>query len=212
VPADRRGQGVGLQVALARRESHSRGARHLGLARTLAAELPHTLAALRAGRISEWRATLICRETACLTRDDRAHIDQSLDDQTLVGRGERELVAELRRLAYRLDPQSVVARRRRAESQRFVSLRPAPDTMTYLTALLPVAAGVATFAALTKAASAARSAGDPRSKGQVMADLLVTRVLRPGRRAVPQHTGDPSTWWSPIRCSLGHRAERARRT
>jgi hypothetical protein len=46
-----------------------------------------------------------------LTRDDRAHIDQSLDDQTLVGAGERELVAELRRLAYRLDPQSVVARR-----------------------------------------------------------------------------------------------------
>jgi hypothetical protein len=76
VPADRRGQGRRSAGGAGPAESHSRGARHLGLARTLAAELPHTLAALRAGRISEWRATLICRETACLTRDDRAHIDQ----------------------------------------------------------------------------------------------------------------------------------------
>jgi hypothetical protein len=177
VPADRRGQGVGLQVALARRESHHRGARHLGLARTLAGELPHTLAALRDGRITEWRATLVARETGCLTRDDRAHVDQVLDEQTLAGAGERELVAEVKRLAYRLDPQSVVARRRKAESQRFVSLRPAPDTMTYLTALLPVVDGVAVFAALTNAANTAGSGGDPRTRGQVMADLLVTRVL-----------------------------------
>jgi hypothetical protein len=106
VPADRRGQGVGLQVALARRESHHRGARHLGLARTLAGELPHTLAALRDGRITEWRATLVARETGCLTRDDRRHVDQVLDEQTLAGAGERELVAEVKRLAYRLDPQS----------------------------------------------------------------------------------------------------------
>ncbi len=69
VPAERQGQGVGLQVALARRESHHRGARHLGLARALTTELPHTLKALRDGRISEWRATLVARETACLTRE-----------------------------------------------------------------------------------------------------------------------------------------------
>ena len=109
-------------------------------------------------------------------RDDGRY-GSHFGDQTLIGAGERELVAELRRLSYRLDPESVVARRRRAESQRFVSLRPAPDTMTYLTALLPVADGVAAYAALTGAANAARSDGDPRSRGQVMADLLVTRVL-----------------------------------
>ena len=43
----------------------------------------------------------------------------------------------------RLDAAALVARRRRAESERRVTLRPAPDTMTYLTALLPVKDGVA---------------------------------------------------------------------
>ena len=71
VPAAERGRGVAAQVALARRESPSRGGRYLGLARALTAEMPHTLAALSAGRLSEWRATLLVRETACLSVADR---------------------------------------------------------------------------------------------------------------------------------------------
>ena len=78
VPVARQGQGVGLQVALARRESHNRGQRHLGLARTLAGSLPCTLAALRRGEISEWRATLVARETACLSREHQAQVDHLL--------------------------------------------------------------------------------------------------------------------------------------
>ncbi|MEO7745773.1 MAG: DUF222 domain-containing protein, partial [Actinomycetota bacterium] len=118
-------------MALARRESHHRGERHLGLARVLTRELPCTLRALRAGLVSEWRATIVARETACLSLEHRAVVDQELGAQPEVWArwGERELVGELRRLAYRLDPASVVARRRRAESERSVSLRPAPDTM-----------------------------------------------------------------------------------
>src|SRR5207237_4888324 len=79
--------------------------------------------------------------------------------------------------AYRLDPESYVARRRRAEADRNVTLRPAPDAMTWLTALLPVKDGVATYAALTRAAASAGASGDPRSKGQVMADTLADSVL-----------------------------------
>lgn len=67
-------------------------------------------------------------------------------------------------------------RNRRAESERRVSLRPAPDTMAYLTALVPMAQGVAAYAALTRAAETAKSGGDPRGIGQLMADLLVTRT------------------------------------
>ncbi len=179
VPSDRQGLGVGLQVALARRESHHRGERHLGLARVLTRELPCTLGALRAGLVSEWRATVVARETACLSREHRAVVDQELGSQpeTWARWGERELVGELRRLAYRLDPASVVARRRRAESQRSVSLRPAPDAMTYLTALLPVVTGVGVFAELTRVADTARAGGDERGRGQVMADTLATRLL-----------------------------------
>ena len=57
-----------------------------------------------------------------------------------------------------------------------MSIRPAPDTMTYLTALLPVVEGVSVFAALDAAARAANAAGDPRGRGQVMADTLIARA------------------------------------
>jgi hypothetical protein len=40
----------------------------------------------------------------------------------------------------------------KAATDRMVSIRPAPDTMTYLTALLPVAQGVPVYAALQRAA------------------------------------------------------------
>src|SRR5688572_23589966 len=63
LPAARRGMGVAAQVGLARRDSPVKGAQHLGLAKVLTQEMPHTLAALTAGRLSEWRATLLVRET-----------------------------------------------------------------------------------------------------------------------------------------------------
>lgn len=57
-----------------------------------------------------------------------------------------------------------------------MSIRPAPDTMAYLTGLLPVAQGVAVHTALSTHADAMKAQGDPRSRGQIMADALVTRV------------------------------------
>ncbi|WP_152189799.1 HNH endonuclease [Georgenia satyanarayanai] len=178
VPLARRGAGVGAQVALARRESPHRGGRLLGLAKALVVEMPHTYRALQAGLLSEWRATLIVRESACLSVEDRTAFDAELaaDPGQLDGLGDGQLLARAKKVAYRLDAASVVRRARKAESERCVSLRPAPDTMSYLTGLLPVAQGVAVLAALTKAADSARAQGDQRSRGQVMADTLVERV------------------------------------
>lgn len=178
VPRDRQGRGVAAQIGLARRESPHRGARHLALATSLQREMPRTLAALVEGRITEWRATLLARETACLSRDDRVLVDEILagDPETLEGLSDRQLVAEAAKLAYHLDPASLVNRRRSAEGDRRVTGRPAPDTMMRLSALLPVAAGVGVIAALTRQADALRAAGDPRTRGQIMADTLVERV------------------------------------
>ena len=53
VPAEQRGRGLAAEIALARRESPVRGAQHLGLAKVLVAEMPHTLEALTRGEISE---------------------------------------------------------------------------------------------------------------------------------------------------------------
>lgn len=178
VPSARRGAGVAAQVALARRESPHRGRMHLGVAKVLTAEMDHTLAALRAGLITEYRARLLVQETAFVSREHRIEIDRQFaaDPEALAGLGDRELVAEVRRLAYDLEPASVVDRRRKAEAERRVTLRPAPDVMSQLSALLPVTQGVAVFAALSKEADRLRALGDERSRGQLMADLLVART------------------------------------
>lgn len=178
VPRERRGRGVAAQLGMARRESPHRAAVLLGAAKALCAELPCTFAALADGRLSEYRATLVVQETACLEPEERAAVDRALcvDPGTLDGVGTRRLVAMAREHAYRADPAAFVRRAARAENERSVTLRPAPDTMTYLTALLPVAQGVAAYAALRRAADSARATGDGRGRGQVMADTLVERL------------------------------------
>ena len=185
LPAARRGRGVAAEVALARRDSPARGGRHLGFARALVNEMPHTLAALEMGALSEWRATIAVRESACLDVEDRRRLDAQLcsDVTRLDGMGDAAIAAAARAIAYRLDPHAVVDRAARAQEDRTVTIRPAPDTMTYLTALLPVAQGVSIYAALKREADVCC---DGRSRGQAMADTLVERVTgRPADQPVP---------------------------
>ncbi|GGJ16278.1 HNH endonuclease [Paenarthrobacter histidinolovorans] len=184
VPAADRGDDAGAEIALARREPPSRGSRFLGLARALVFEMPRTMAALESGMLNEWRATLLVKETACLSAEDRAGVDAELapDTGTFEGVGDKGVIAAARAAAYRRDPRSVAQRAARAAADRTVNLRPAPDTMTLLTALLPAAQGVAAYAALSRAADSVRARGGAgsgnaeRGRGQVMADALVERL------------------------------------
>lgn len=162
---------VGSDVAFARRSSPHLGSRLLGLAYAVVNEMPNTFAALAAGVIGERDATALVAATACLSRDDRAGVDTAIADE-LGTVSHRRLIAAAQAAAYQADPQAATARRAHAESERRVSLRPAPDCMTFLTALLPVKDGVACFAALN---AAAKARGD-QPRGQVMADTLVERV------------------------------------
>lgn len=166
---------VAAEVGLARRESPHRARTLLGLATVLDRELPATMAAFAAGEISEWRAMLVCRETACLSREDRGRVDALLADD-LPRLSDREIVARARQAAYRLDPHSVVERISRAVGDRRVTIRPAPDSMAIVSALLPAAEGVALYKALCDEADRVRAAGDARRRGQVMADTLVRRA------------------------------------
>ena len=186
IPAAQRGRGVASEIALARRDSPARGSRHLGFAKALVHEMPHTLAALQSGVLSEWRATLIVRESACLDVEDRRSLDEELcgNPGSLNGMGDARVATAAKAIAYRLDPHAVVERAAKAEQERTVTIRPAPDTMTYLTALLPVAQGVSVYAALRREAD---TRCDGRSGGQVMADTLVERI-----------TGRPATVPTPI--------------
>jgi len=223
VPTAKQGRGVASEVALARRDSAARGGRHLGLAKALVHEMPHTLAALERGALSEWRATLIARESACLDVEDRRRLDAELcaDVSRLEGMGDTRIVAAAKEIAARLDAQAVVDRAAKAEADRTVTIRPAPDCMTYVTVLLPVARGVGVYAALKRAAD---TTFDGRSRGQVMADTLAERVT--GRPAeVPEPVAlnvvmsDQALWgqdnapavvdgYGPIPASLGQRLVR----
>lgn len=169
------GASAAAEVALARRESPRRGRTLTGLAWVLERELPYTMARFAAGEISEYRAQLVAQGTACLSRLDRGRVDAALAGE-LATLSDREVAARAKQIAYELDPHSVVERVARAEADRRVTIRPAPDCMALVSALLPMAQGVALYAALRREADQAQAVGDPRSRGQVMADTLVCRT------------------------------------
>ena len=127
VPARQVGAGIGAQVALARRDSPARGSRHLGLARALT-QLPCTAAAFAAGQVSEWRVTLVVRETACLGAQDRVVVDAELAALPggLAGLGDRGTEAAARRIAYRFGPGRL--HRPGSRGRRRATGQPAPGT------------------------------------------------------------------------------------
>ncbi|AGB23764.1 hypothetical protein Mycsm_03467 [Mycobacterium sp. JS623] len=223
VPPAKQGQGLASEVALARHDSPVRGGKHLGLAKALVHEMPHTLAALECGALSEWRAILIARESACLTVADRRLLDVELCEDTskLDGMGDARITAKAKEIAARLDAQAVVDRAAKAEAGRTVTIRPAPDCMTYVTVLLPVSKGVGIYAALKREAD---TTFDDRTRGQVMADTMFERVT--GRRVDEPESvslslvmSDQALWgqdnapavlagYGPIPTSLGQRLVR----
>ena len=108
--------------------------------------------------------------------------------------GDARTERETRAWVHRLDPDGAADRARKAATDRRVSIRPAPDCMSYLTALLPVKEGVAVYGELhRRAMSAAFDPDEHRSRGQVMADTLVSRVLTP-IRANPPNRRSSCTW------------------
>ncbi|GAA4283020.1 hypothetical protein GCM10022261_05510 [Brevibacterium daeguense] len=177
VAESRRGKGVAAEVALARRESPARGSRHLGLAHALIGEMPRTMTALTAGRVSEEKAMVLCRETAWLSVHHRFQVDRLMGAR-FAGTGVRRLASEARAHAQRLDQQAAVEQLERGQEERRVSVRPAPGNMAYLTALLPMPQAVAAYAHLHQAAATAVGTGaaEGRTHGQLMADLLSTRL------------------------------------
>ena len=150
VPAARRDRGLAHQVALALRQSPRRGQQRSRLAMVLRTELPHTRAAFRAGRIDAFKATLIARETGCLSAEHRALVDEQLCadpetvEQALSPPAGRPAAARGGRARRRRGRQAASPRRGRPSREP----RPAPDVMTWLGALLPVKAGVAVHATL----------------------------------------------------------------
>ena len=170
------GEGIAEQIALAAHVSAWQGSRRFTVARTLANDLPQVRGLLAAGRISERLAEAIVSQTSHLDPAQRQTVDKHLADTGLEGMGFGKAEAAVKKVAYETDRVGYTARARKVRKDRRVTLRPAPDTMSVLSALLPVEQGVACLAALRKAADAATATGDGRSRDQVMADTVVERV------------------------------------
>lgn len=180
VRAERRGRGVPGQVGAALRVSPHAGAGFVSTSRVWVTQMPHTFAALRAGVLSPWRATLVVRETSHLSLEHRALIDEEICGPAhlaeLAKMGTRRLVARIKELAAHLDVHACVNRNAKAVSERRVSIRPAPDLMVYLTALVPMAQGVQAYAHLKTTAETTKAGGDERGVGQIMADTLIEKT------------------------------------
>ena len=157
------GRGIADQIALACRVSPSEGSRRLHTARDLVLDMPHTLELLSRGEISGWTVRLITEQVSHLDRTTRTAVDADLAARRPETMGAREAAATAKRLAYQADPEAAMARARKARADRRVTLRPAPDTMSLLTGLLPVEQGVACLAALQAEVTARRADGDTRS-------------------------------------------------
>ncbi|HEX5993511.1 MAG TPA: DUF222 domain-containing protein [Jiangellales bacterium] len=168
-------RGVPEQVGLARKVSPASAARQVSQARALIEQLPETFGLLRRGQISEHVATIVATETSHLAAPERRQVDTRLAE-ALPGLSPRRAEATARRAAIEADPLAAVERAGKAREDRRVGIRPAPDTMAIVTALLPCEQGVATYAALHRQADALIATGDGRSRGQIMADTLVERV------------------------------------
>jgi hypothetical protein len=175
VPREHLGRGIADQVALARRISPKQAGDQMALRRVLLESLPRTTALLARGEISEWAAHEVAKNVLVLDDEDRTHIDDDLADQ-LPTMSARQAGRTARARAQELDPAAAVERARKKISERRVSLRPAPDGMAVLSALLPQKEGVAAYAALHREARSRRSQGDQRGNGQIMADTLVERT------------------------------------
>lgn len=177
-PAEGCRRGTAHEIALARSESPHVGREHLGLAVALVEEMPDTLRALARGETNEYRALLMVRETADLSRDDRRCVDATLGPR-LSGMGNKEIVVAARRLAYELDCAGAEQRARAARARRRVTMRGLGDGMARISGDVPAADAVAVLQSLTEHAGLRRAIGDDRSRDQVIADEFVDRLTRP---------------------------------
>jgi Domain of unknown function (DUF222) len=176
VHPDKIGRGIADQLALACRTSGFAAARQLEMARTLWFDLPQTYRLLVAGEISDYVASLVVTETRHLDAARRREVDEKIIAAGIAEMGSRRAATCARRYAYEADPHGFMHRGRTERKHRRVTLRPAPDTMSFLSGYLPVEQGVACIKALQDHTDSAKASGDKRSRDQIMADTLVERL------------------------------------
>ncbi|GAA3055994.1 HNH endonuclease signature motif containing protein [Pseudonocardia yunnanensis] len=164
------------EVALMLRLSPGGVAWRVGEARQVVEEFPATFAALHAGVITLTKARIITEGCADLDAAAAGVVERKVlpraPEQT-----NGQLRAAVRRAVLRVDGEAAVRRRERKRRERGVVLYPERDGMATLSATLPAAEAVGTFAVLDQHARGCGSR-DERPMAARRADALVDLVLR----------------------------------
>lgn len=172
------------EVAVAEGISELAAARLVSSSEALCGPQLAVLEGLEGGEFSEAHARVIAEETATLPEASAEEFGIQCLGRLQTRKGRRRTPAEFRKavraLRERLHPDSIRARRVRAERDRGVWVRPEPDGMCTLTAFLPAEVGLAAYNrvdALARAQRAGAGAEEGRTLPQLRADGLAALVL-----------------------------------
>ncbi len=171
------------EVAVAEGIGERAAAKLLDAAESLCGVQLMVLDRLEAGMLTEAHARVITEETATLPESTAGEFGieclRRLHTRTGRRRTPAEFRAAVRSLRERMHPDSIRARRSRAEKDRGVWVKPEPDGMCTLTAYLPAEVGLAAFNRVDALARSQREA-DPdeaRTLPQLRADALAATLL-----------------------------------
>jgi Domain of unknown function (DUF222) len=160
--------GAGLRMTRGQSESV------LGLAYALARQQPRVLAAMRVGEVDESRAKVFYKELAVVSDDT---LRDKVLDQALPGACELttgQLKYKIQMLVKTVDQEHAAKRYAEAVAQRDVYFAPAPDGTVVVTGeRLPADRALAARERINALAKAAKNDGDPRSMGQLRADVFL---------------------------------------
>lgn len=159
--------------------SEGTAARVVSESLTLTGALTKTLAALEKGEICSARASVIVEQSRTLP-DEAVH---AFETEILVTAGDLNrprLTARCRRLREKLHPETLIARRVKAEADRCVVFEPDRDGMAWLSAYLPAEQALALHTIVDAAARDLRAGDDLRTLPQLRADILTDMLLTAG--------------------------------
>jgi len=185
IPTSEQLKGIEAEVGLARGESAFVGAALTHTATALCTVLPNTLAALAAGRVSEYHARIVAEQTNHLSEAHRREIDAAIAHR-LGKASSSQLRTLIQGHAYRLDRKAAEQRAAQNKRGRCVSLVPLGEGMVAVNAELPTHQGLAIMEALKKrtnqrvaaqyrqqADEATAPVGAPVNRNHIMADVFV---------------------------------------
>lgn len=165
-----------MEIGLALRESKFTIQKVLGMARRLRAEAPDSWDAWLAGDINQDRAIRINRALRLLVRDESKQLLNHVVVDVAVCKTPELLGRWLNQFIARVEPDQTDERMRRSLSDRYVSVRPDVNGVSFMQAMMSSVDAVAIDQVLTAVAALAEP-GDSRNLQQRRADALVDMLL-----------------------------------